>query len=152
MPSSLRHQPAAPGRELVELSREQCLARLGRGHVGRLAVAGSGEVPVIRPISYHFDERSQSVVFRTREGTKLAALRRSTQAAFEIDEIDPASRRGWSVIVTGVTEEVTDTSELGRLGGIAFEPWAAGADGRWIRIRARTVSGRDIRTTEPEGR
>ena len=143
----MQPQPAAPGRELVELSREECLARLGRGQVGRLAVAGSGEVPVIRPISYHYDERSQSVMFRTREGTKLAALRRATQAAFEIDEIDPGSRRGWSVIVTGVTEEVTDLSELRRLGELAFEPWAAGAEGRWIRIRARTVSGRDIRPT-----
>jgi nitroimidazol reductase NimA-like FMN-containing flavoprotein (pyridoxamine 5'-phosphate oxidase superfamily) len=89
-------------------------------------------------------ERSQSVLFRTRGGSKLAALLGSAQAAFEIDEIDSPARRGWSVVVTGVTEEVTDAGELKRLGTIGVEPWAEDSAGHWIRIRARSVSGRTI--------
>lgn len=142
---------AAPGRELFELSREECLARLAQGNVGRLAVRGSGEVPVIRPLNYRFDERSQSVVFRTREGSKLAALLRSAQAAFEIDEIVPESRRGWSVIVVGVIEPITDPSELKRLAVSGFETWAAGPAAHWMRIRARTVSGRRIGSGQDGG-
>ncbi len=135
---------AAPGHELIELSREDCLARLAQTGFGRLAVSGSGAVPVIRPVNYHFDPRSQSVVLRTREGSKLAALLRSTQAAFEIDGIDPATRQGWSVIIVGVTEQITEPAELKRLAATGFAPWAPGPAGHWIRIRARTVSGRRI--------
>lgn len=137
--------PAAPaGRALIEFTREQCLARLASASFGRVAVSGSGVAPVIRPVNYRFDERSQSIIFRTRDGSKLAALLNSAQAAFEIDEIDDEARRGWSVIVTGVTEKITDPGELKRLSEIGVEPWASGVAGHWIRIRARSVSGRSI--------
>jgi nitroimidazol reductase NimA-like FMN-containing flavoprotein (pyridoxamine 5'-phosphate oxidase superfamily) len=107
-------------------------------------VAGSGVAPVIRPVNCRFDERSQSVVFRASDGSKLAALLGSAQAAFEIDEIDSSARRGWSVVVTGVTEEITDAGELKRLGTIGIESWPEDSAGHWIRIRARSVSGRTI--------
>lgn len=142
------HEPspgaAVSGHELVELSREDCLARLAGSCFGRLAVAGTGIIPLIRPVNYRFDERSQSIVFRTREGTKLAALLRTAQAAFEVDEIEPDMRRGWSVIVTGPAEPITDPVELRRLRASGLEPWATGPVAHWMRIRARTVSGRAI--------
>lgn len=132
------------GRPVTELTREECLQRLARASFGRLAVAGSGAAPVIRPVNYYFDERSQSVVFRTRDGSKLAALLHSAQAAFEIDEIESPARRGWSVVLTGATEEITDAGELKRLATLAGEPWVEGCAEHWIRIRARSVSGRSI--------
>ena len=135
--------PAA-GRALSELTREECLHRLAGASFGRIAVAGSGVAPVIRPVNYRFDERSQSVVFRTRDGSKLAALLSSAQAAFEIDEIDSPPHHGWSVVVTGVTEQITDAGELKRLSTIGELPWADGCAGQLIRIRARSVSGRSI--------
>lgn len=100
--------------------------------------------PVIRPVNYLFDERSQAVVFRTAPGTKFHALLRSANAAFEIDGIDEASRTGWSVIVRGVTDEVTDRSEIQRLDGLRLESWAPGPKEHWMHIRAWTVSGRRI--------
>jgi hypothetical protein len=48
------------------------------------------------------------------------------------------------VIVNGVTEEVTRPEELRRLEAAGLHTWAPGARPRWIRIRARTVSGRRI--------
>src|SRR5947209_13965495 len=86
--------------EMLVLSRDECLRLLAAHNFGRLAVAM--ETPVIRPVNYMFDESSQSVVFRTAEGSKFHALLLSTNAAFEIDGIDPGSRTGWSVIIVGM--------------------------------------------------
>ncbi len=129
---------------MLELPREECLRLLATHHFGRLAVSVREEPPVIRPVNYLFDERSQSVVFRTAPGSKFHALLRSAYAAFEIDGTDEASRTGWSVIIRGVTNEVTNPSDVRRLDGLGLEPWAPGPKRHWMLIRARTVSGRRI--------
>ena len=85
----------APTTAVRDLSREECLRLLASQTFGRLAV--TMETPVIRPINYAFDERSQSVVFRTAAGSKFHALLLQANAAFEIDGVDAGSRTGWSV-------------------------------------------------------
>lgn len=128
-----------------ELGREECLELLGTGDIGRVVVLlGVSSQLVIRPVSYLFDEVSQSVVFRSTEGTKLSALARSTRAWFEVDAIDAQSRTGWSVLVEGATERVTQPMEVRRLDRLPLHSWVAGPRSQWIRIRARTVSGRRI--------
>ncbi len=138
--------PAAPSvpSALVDLSREECLRLLGTAAVGRVVVLTAAETPVIRPVNFVFDERSQSVVFRCSGGTKLISLLGAARAWFEVDEIDPARRTGWSVIIAGVTEPVTQRHEVARLERLALHSWVAGSDAHWIRVRARVVSGRRI--------
>ena len=50
-----------------------------------------------------------------RGGVEAARRVRSATAAFEIDGIDPDGRVGWSVIILGVGEEITDPAELQRI-------------------------------------
>lgn len=133
-----------PPNEMVELSRDECLRLLAANSFGRLAVSAADGAPVIRPINYVFDERDQSVVFRTAAGSKFHSLLRSASAAFEIDGIDESSQTGWSVIVRGVTDEITNARSLRRLNELGLETWAPGGKAHWVRIRARTVSGRRI--------
>jgi nitroimidazol reductase NimA-like FMN-containing flavoprotein (pyridoxamine 5'-phosphate oxidase superfamily) len=128
--------------EMLVLSREECLRLLASHNFGRLAVAMDS--PVIRPVNYVFDHRSQSVAFRTADGSKFHAMTTGGNAAFEIDGIDPDSRTGWSVIIVGMTKEVTAASELRRLNDLGHESWAPGRKAHWMRIRAWTVSGRRI--------
>jgi uncharacterized protein len=127
-----------------DLSREECLRLLASNSFGRLAVNMGKGAPVIRPVNYLFDTASQSVVFRTALGSKFHALLRSADAAFEIDGIDEGSRTGWSVIMHGVTEEVTSPNDVRRLDGLGLQPWAPGHKAHWVHIRAWTVSGRRI--------
>lgn len=134
--------PEEPTSDVLMLSREECMQLLASHRFGRLAV--SMDSPVIRPVNYIFDERSQSVAFRTAEGSKFHAMLINGNAAFEIDGIDPASRTGWSVIIVGMTEEVTSPSELRRLDRLGLETWTPGRKAHWMRIRAWTVSGRRI--------
>lgn len=126
-----------------ELSREDCLELLAANGVGRLAVSGK-DAPVIRPVNYAFDEPSQSVVFRTAVGSKFHTLLRQNTAAFEVDGLDRESRAGWSVIVVGATEEITNPADVRRLDALDLEQWAPGEKPHWVRIRARTVSGRRV--------
>jgi nitroimidazol reductase NimA-like FMN-containing flavoprotein (pyridoxamine 5'-phosphate oxidase superfamily) len=131
--------------EMLELDRAECLRLLAGGTVGRVAVtAPHRPQPVIRPVNYAFDEASQSVLIRSGSGSKLFALLCAVRAVFEVDGVDPASQLGWSVIIEGATEEITDPAELRRLEALRLEPWAPGHKGHWIRIRASMVSGRQI--------
>jgi uncharacterized protein len=131
---------------LAELERDECVQLLALTRFGRLAVSPPDwrAPPVIRPVTYAFDRSSQSIVFRSARGSKFTALLLSGEAAFEIDGIEPAAETGWSVIVQGPIEEITNTAEIHRLERLELHPWAPGEKPHWIRIRANVVSGRRI--------
>jgi uncharacterized protein len=141
---------ASPGRpdRLRELDRSECLDLLAANRFGRVVVSTvATRTPIIRPVNYVFDVPSQSVVFQTVDGSKLHAILHSANACFEIDAIDADGRRGWSVIIVGVTEEVTHPAEIDRLERLGPESWISPTQAHWIRVRAWTVSGRRL---EPE--
>jgi nitroimidazol reductase NimA-like FMN-containing flavoprotein (pyridoxamine 5'-phosphate oxidase superfamily) len=135
-----------PEGRLTELPREECLRRLARGAagIGRIAVAAPGWPPVIRPVNYGFDEASQAIVFRSARGSKLTALLLAEQVAFEIDGAQEGDRLGWSVVVVGSAEEVTNAAERERLEKLGVRPWSDEEKPHWLRIRTTVVSGRAI--------
>jgi len=126
---------------LEQLEETKCLLLLGRHTVGRLAVVQDGR-PAVFPVSYRRD--GGTIVFRSDEGTKLDAIGDDDAVAFEIDQIDPRSRTGWSVAVTGRATEVTDAEELEGLRKLHLEPWAPGAKARYVRIVPESIGGRRI--------
>ena len=130
--------------EMRDLPREECLRLLASHSIGRVAVSMGERAPVVRPVNYLFDEPSQSVVFRTGVGSGFHALLRSAEATFEIDGIEEYARTGWSVVMSGVADEVTNPDEISRLDGLDLASWAPGHKAHWMRIRVLTVSGRSI--------
>lgn len=84
------------------------------------------------------------VVFRTDIGSKLSAGLREAPVAFEIDGVDRRAHTGWSVVVRGRAEEVTDPAELKRLRELPLVPWAPGPKDHFLRVRPSQVSGREI--------
>ena len=129
-----------PG-QVRELTRAECFELLAGGQFGRVAVTDD-RGPVVFPVNYVLDRHT--VVFRTEDGTKLHAAGRGSRVCFEVDQADPATHTGWSVIVRGMTREVTNSAEVRRLDGLGAEPWAPGAKPHWVEIRAWTVTGRRI--------
>lgn len=129
-------------RLLEELSLEECERLLGENHVGRLAVVVEGR-PVVFPVNYEYAEGR--IAIRTDPGIKLGAAALSS-VAFEIDAIDTELRSGWSVLVQGfsqdITEAIDDVSEIVRT--LPVDPWAAGEKEHWIRIEPRFISGRRL--------
>jgi nitroimidazol reductase NimA-like FMN-containing flavoprotein (pyridoxamine 5'-phosphate oxidase superfamily) len=126
------------------LDRDECLRLLATRRLGRVAVGVEGWSPLIRPVNYRFDPSSQSVVFRSGQGTKLTGLVRAHAVTFEVDEIDEAARTGWSVIVSGRAEEVVRPGDLAHVEALGLDPWVPGDLPHWFRVRTEMVSGRRI--------
>jgi nitroimidazol reductase NimA-like FMN-containing flavoprotein (pyridoxamine 5'-phosphate oxidase superfamily) len=126
---------------LEVLSRDECLRLLGTAVLGRVAVT-TAALPTILPVNFRFDGRQ--ILIRTGRGTKLDAATRNAVVAFEADEIEPATREGWSVVVTGVARELTDPEELAEAQTPALVRWASGEDHRVVAISTEMVSGRRL--------
>lgn len=131
----------ADGPALDELAQEECLRLLGTHGVGRIAVATPGAAPFVVPVNYLLD--GEAVVFRSGPGSKLRELR-GTPVSFQVDEIDPLHRTGWSVLVRGWAYQTTRW-EIDHLN---LEAWAPGDKGHWVRIVPEAKSGRRIQHPE----
>jgi uncharacterized protein len=127
---------------LVLLDREECLEHLARHSVGRLAVV-EGDHPMVFPVNYVM--AGDEVVFRTAAGSKLTAALRAP-VALEIDDLDETSRSGWSVVVKGWAEEITDQhgAAVQALRELPLDPWATSEKPHWLRIVPRAITGRRL--------
>jgi uncharacterized protein len=130
---------------LEVLSRQDCLQLLEQTHVGRIAVS-IGALPVVLPVNFALFDGD--ILIRTGRGTKLDAATINAVVAFEIDGIDPYYHTGWSVLVQGIAEEITDKTELTRAKAVPLTPWA-GVDGHYLRVSAQIMSGRRLTTDIP---
>ena len=133
---------ALPREEVLD--RDECLRLLATRRLGRVAVGVEGRSPLVRPVNYRFDPASQSVVFLSGRGTKLTGLLRAHAVTFEVDEIDEAARVGWSVIVSGRSEEVVRPGDLAHIESLGLEAWVPRQEPHWFRVRTEMVSGRRI--------
>ena len=128
---------------LVILTEDECLRLLTEHplHIGRVAVIVDG-YPLILPVNYRIDHGT--VVFRTSIGTKLDVAARGAPLGFEVDDLDPAWEEGWSVVIRGRGEEVTNPAEVSRLQRLPIRPWGPGDRSRFVRIQPEIMSGRRI--------
>jgi len=127
---------------LEVLDRAACVELLAHhALVGRLGIVVDGR-PMVLPVNYIFD--ADSVVFCTAGGTKLNAVVSRADVAFEVDDSSPLHQSGWSVLLRGQAEVITDPQELARLRQGPLNPWAKGARANWVRIRLDEISGRRI--------
>jgi nitroimidazol reductase NimA-like FMN-containing flavoprotein (pyridoxamine 5'-phosphate oxidase superfamily) len=124
------------------LDRAACLLLLADDVVGRLAFVDGG-APAIVVVNYVLD--GDAVVFRSGPGTKLRTGVRAP-VAFEIDRLDRESRSGWSVVVTGRLEEVTDhrSTLLQRVQALPIDPWAEGDKPHLLRLVPTAITGRRV--------
>ena len=134
--------PATDHRGLDVLSFDDCLDRLRRTHLGRIAFVSAGE-SVILPVNHALD--GDMVVFRTKPGSKMDIAVASGNVAYEIDGYDDTLQTGWSVLVKGTAEVVYEATETARYDGLGLRSWAdPAATGQWVRIRPVEVTGREI--------
>ena len=91
--------------ELGDITREDCLHVLGAGVLGRVVFTASA-MPAVQPVSYvlHGDE----VVFRVVDGSALSTATRHAVVGFQVDDIDPVTHAGWSVLGVGQAYEISD--------------------------------------------
>jgi uncharacterized protein len=121
------------------LEPDECWALLRSAEVGRLAVSNMDR-PDIFPVNYVVDHGS--VVFRTAEGTKLAAAVLGPAVAFEIDGYDAQAGDAWSVVLKGRASEVQRMYEVFEVTELPLFPWQTSPKPRFVRIEPESVTGR----------
>jgi len=122
---------------LREMSREECLERLNAEVLGRVGF-NDDLGPVVLPVNYRI--RGGSVIIATGLSTTLARFGVGKVVALEVEDVDPLTESGWSVLVRGRAEMVPHDgmpeSEA------RPRPWAEGPRPLLIRIVPETVTGR----------
>ena len=130
-------------RWLEELTFDECVTRLREHHVGRIGMV-TGEFPLVLPVNYRLVELPGKhwIAIRTRPGNVIE--RAGMNVAFEIDEIDPDRREGWSVAVRGTLHRV-DADAASFKSRFDPHPWLLHDRDAWMVIEAFQITGRRLR-------
>jgi nitroimidazol reductase NimA-like FMN-containing flavoprotein (pyridoxamine 5'-phosphate oxidase superfamily) len=137
---------AGPAVELLD--EAECLRLISAGGVGRIGYTGRFG-PTVLPVNYALHEGT--IVFRTGQHSPLGEDLRTgiehaeSKVAFEIDELSPGAREGWSVLVQGSAHLVDSEAERSSVVGLGVEPWAGGEKELFVRVLPTRITGRRIR-------
>jgi nitroimidazol reductase NimA-like FMN-containing flavoprotein (pyridoxamine 5'-phosphate oxidase superfamily) len=137
----------ARGGAVQDLDTAECLRLVASQEIGRIAYNGRFG-PMVLPVNYRLFE--DSIVFRTAEGSTMDEDLTTGIAdaeyliAFEIDELYPERREGWTVLIHGSAHHVTDEDERSAVAQAGVTPWAGGVRDLYMRIRPTHIAGRRI--------
>ncbi|GAQ50262.1 pyridoxamine 5'-phosphate oxidase family protein [Streptomyces acidiscabies] len=131
-----------PARRSVELDSAEALRLLGSVSLGRVVFTRQA-LPTVRPVNHVLVDGA--VVIRTHEHAALTlhTVRgdgMGVVVAYEADDIDPHTHLGWSVVVTGYADLVTDPAELALYDAL-LRPWVDRTMEHAVRILPALVTG-----------
>jgi uncharacterized protein len=132
-----------PSTDIEDLGVRECLALLRSVPVGRLVFCADA-LPAIRPVN--FAVMDGLIVVRGARGSWADKLD-NTVVAFEVDQIDKATRTGWNVVVVGKAHLVTEIDEIASLARPQRRPWAPGSRDRFLKIDMEQITGRKLMLT-----
>ena len=125
-----------------ELSYSECQALLRSGVFGRIGLS-TPDGPVVVPVNYSVLDNA--VVIRTASDGPIAKHGSGAKVAFEIDHVDYAYHRGWSVMVRGTTAVVDDPDEVARIRAVwEPKPWASGDRPLLLELPLTELTGRRL--------
>ncbi len=133
---------------LSELTSDECYTRLRAASFGRLGLIVR-DYPVIIPLNYALDR--DVIVFTTASGSVLS-LADHQNVTFQIDDVHPADRTGWSVLVRGMAEQVRpdqDREVAMRSAESGVDSFARAEDLRWMRVIPHGITGRRVGPAHP---
>jgi hypothetical protein len=134
---------AAMGALLESMTPAECKRHLAGGGVGRFLFVEEGRGPVAIPVNFRMD--GDDVVFRTGNGGSVSAGLEEPRVSFDVDHLDDALSEGWSVLITGKAQIITDPAGLARAEALHVEPWAGGDRPIYVRLTGSRITGRRIR-------
>jgi uncharacterized protein len=123
---------------LTELDERECWELAETVPVGRVVWTGPGG-PMIVPVNFVVHE--SRVVLHASPYSALVRDVDDSQVVFEVDEIDPVTRSGWSVLIRG-RAHVAFRDDYGSMPDV--DTWADGARRMTVVIEAHEVTGRRV--------
>ena len=125
------------GAGYLVLGRQECLAHLAAGGLGRIAV-NVGALPAILPV--HFTLHDEQIVFSVAAGTTLDRATRDSVVAFEADGHADGGAP-WSVSVTGMARHV-DSGDQTMSAVDRLPAWTVPDNRRVVAVSTDYLSGR----------
>jgi hypothetical protein len=126
---------------LVDLGEDECWQLLASGPIGRIAWVSSGR-PIIIPVNFTVEGRT--IYVRTSPYSALVREADDCQVAFQVDDIDPATRSGRTMMAQGRARIRYPGPMTPR--GPDVDVWPSGAKAATIVIEVAEVSGRRLTT------
>lgn len=134
-------------RTIEILDEAECLRLISPGGIGRIAYQGRFG-PAVLPVNYKLNDGV--ILFRTAEHSPMGEdldtgiSGAEYRVAFEVDDIDPAARQGWSVLLQGPAHHIQPGAERESALQAGIEPWPAGERELFMRITPSRITGRRI--------
>lgn len=89
---------------MTDLTKSEQVGILKNNYIGNLGYIAH-QNPFVIPITYFFDEESNSIISYSAEGHKIDSMRKNKQVSFAIQEIE--SINNWkSLLIHGTFEEL----------------------------------------------
>jgi nitroimidazol reductase NimA-like FMN-containing flavoprotein (pyridoxamine 5'-phosphate oxidase superfamily) len=129
-----------PTGEIINLSESECWELVGATTVGRLGFADGEEVQII-PVNYQLDDQ---LTIRTSSKGILSRLPGGPRIAFQVD-YHGSSGAGWSVLMHGELNVITDDEAQNLHHRSRVLPWAGGERDLLLRFDADDIAGRRVR-------
>ena len=118
---------------LIDIDPEDCADLLGCAPIGRLGVVVQGE-PEIFLSTMCTTGRVAAWCSRRMRGPSSTPRSIQPAVAFEVDCVSPEGDRGWSVLVVGRAEEITDPDTIARVARLRTVLWRTENRVHWLRI------------------
>jgi uncharacterized protein len=128
------------GGRLLEMTPEECWSLVEASSVCRVAWCSS-DGPAVHPVNYLMVDGA--LWLRTSARTRLAHEIDDVIVAVEVDEIDPFTRSGWSVLVRGRAALVESRPESCGHWPEA-DAWPEGARRTQVRVPLTRITGRRL--------
>jgi uncharacterized protein len=124
---------------LASLMAYDCWALLENAEIARVAWQSESGVAMV-PVNYRVEDGA--VWFRIDPASTLAREVGGARVVLEVDQVEPQSRTGWSVIVVGTAELVDYLDAPDVL--VDMQVWAPGPHPLFVRVNASEVTGRRL--------
>jgi nitroimidazol reductase NimA-like FMN-containing flavoprotein (pyridoxamine 5'-phosphate oxidase superfamily) len=134
-----------PDQGFALLGESACWALLPRSGVGRLAWADPAGRIMVVPVNYGLDGRT--VVVRTGDTALLDAARAARRCAFQVEDLEPGLRSGWTVLIDGTLTEVDDEDMADRIGQLTAA-WPRGSRSYVLLLQVTRVTGRSLHAVD----
>lgn len=132
-------------RTFERLDVEECWRLVGEHGVGRVVFEGDADGTQVVPTRY--DARSGTAFFRAQIFGELARRVHTRTTTLQVDELDPHTLTGWSIVMTGTARRVSDAETMASLWTLDRpQPWIPGPFTQWIALPVDHVRGQRVRT------
>lgn len=131
---------------LATLVAYDCWSLLEGAEIARVAWQADGRIELL-PVNYTVADGA--LWFRTEAGTALARGAANTELVVEVDQVDPPTRTGWSVVVRGVADvlDVLDVPDM----LVDMRVWPNGIRSVFVRVEPDEITGRRLWISDIEG-